>query len=121
MNKLYVTNKDRIYLLPVDCIRLCIARQPFPNMDNIYHALTLAPSDKLWRDFIKHKSITWDEYVIIFKKEMIQMENSLKVILKHLNSGKDIALICHCKLSIHCHRGILAEYFKEKGIEIIYI
>lgn len=47
-------------------------------------------------------------------------QEDLKRVTLLLDSGKDVALICFCKSSDRCHRGIIGDWFKKKGYNVVY-
>mgnify|MGYP002507834462 CR=1 FL=1 len=45
------------------------------------------------------------------------MKNKMQSLLKYLQAGGDLILICYEKDYLHCHRYLLAKWFIEQGIE----
>lgn len=120
--KIYLSNITNSNKAPIDSIKLFIARQPLSNMDKykFKHVIELAPSSNLLYDYKRNK-ITWDTYKERFLKEMVYMKSTLQRVYNFIKSGKDITLICYCKDYRRCHRGIIGEYFRTQGVEIIVI
>jgi uncharacterized protein YeaO (DUF488 family) len=118
--KLYLSNISKINTLPEDCTKLFIALAPIKDMEkyDLHHITKLAPSRELLYDY-KGNKIDWPDYVWRYRYEMLQMKPILEKIRNHINNGENIALICYCGSADHCHRGILGNYFKEIGIDVV--
>jgi len=123
--RIILADIDQAYKLNSNIIKLFTARQPLPNLDKLgwKWASKLAPSNDLLYAF-KKGNIDWETYYVRYKRDVIYNPaciDALNIIYNHLQIGEDIALICYCKDVRYCHRGILGEYFKEFGIEVIEI
>lgn len=121
--RIILVNIDQAYKLNDNIIKLFIARQPLPNLDKMKWkwASKLAPSNDLLYAF-KKENIDWETYYVRYKREVIYnptVVDALNTIYNHLKLGEDIALICYCTDDRYCHRGILGEYYKDLGIEVI--
>jgi uncharacterized protein YeaO (DUF488 family) len=122
IGKLYLSSVSKIKDIPEGVIKLFIALAPIKDMDkyDLHHAKNLAPSRELLYD-IKSKKITWKEYVLRFRREMLNMTMSLNNVQRHLDKGNSIALICYCGNYKQCHRGLFGHYFEEIGYEVVII
>ena len=81
---------------------------------------SLAPSKELLNDY-KYKGISWNEYTERYYNEIKNSEQAqfdISSIWTRLILGHDITLYCYEKSTDNCHRHLLAELFKEKGIEV---
>lgn len=90
------------------------------KVDNLVHLPELAPSLELflWSQKMKKQKVEWwDEYKLRFMQEMksSQMEKALEQLEKH-SSTKDILLVCFCPDVDRCHRGIIADEMKKRGV-----
>lgn len=75
----------------------------------------LAPSKELL-DGYKNKSITWEEYVNIYNKLLID-RNILKDI--SIETIENSVFLCSEPTANQCHRRLIAEYFKKEYKNII--
>jgi len=82
------------------------------------HILGLAPRQGLLNKY-KNGSIVWDEYVLIFRMNMLNEDSigELGSVKMRLDEGKDVILCCYEKEYRKCHRFILSNYFAELGYE----
>lgn len=85
-----------------------------PNFFKGKHIPELAPDLRLLRDW-KLGTITEKEYTQRFKK-IIKSRNIFPEIIKSI--PEDAVLLCYEKTGKFCHRHIIAEILKEKGIQI---
>ena len=87
----------------------------------------LGPSEKLLRGFQAGR-ITWNEYVAIYKKELLsggQIDSRNTTIknhgqkftlrlLKTLSKTRAVTLLCHCaEEQQHCHRHLLKKLIER--------
>jgi len=95
LKETYLANLVRV---PVEAKRIRVAR---PSI--------LAPSKRLLADW-KTKKITWPEYALRFRKEMLSNPDAVKYMraIKELSTKVDVYLCCYEK-SPPCHRFILIE------------
>ena len=82
------------------------------------HILELAPKQGLLNKY-KNGSIVWDEYVLIYRMNMLNEDTigALSLVKMRLDEGKDVILCCYEKDYKKCHRFILSNYFAELGYE----
>lgn len=119
---IYLSSVANINKLPADCKKFFIARQALTNMEkyDLIWLYRLAPSYDLLKGS-KSKQISWAQYVKIYRKEMLAMQPVLDKIEASLNIGESFAFICYCPNADRCHRGLLGDYYKEMGFEIVKI
>lgn len=120
---LYTSYISKISKMPDDMNKILIVRFLPKGFDlstcvNLKHRLELAPSKEL---LLSHKANPdWARYVREFNLEMQNrkdMREYLQQVLKYLQKGNDLCLICYEKDFHHCHRYLLAQWFIEHGIK----
>lgn len=65
--------------------------------------------------------MSWDEYTKRYYNEIKNSEQAqidISSICTRLILGHDITLYCYEKSTDNCHRHLLADLFKKKGIEV---
>lgn len=85
-----------------------------PKWFNGNQYLALAPkADMLKRD------ISQEEYIYEYKTRVLGKLDA-KIVYEELVSkfGKNIALLCYEKPDDFCHRHLVAEWFRESGLQI---
>jgi uncharacterized protein YeaO (DUF488 family) len=99
-----------------DGIRIMIARYPIRGQRTADREWDqwwkeLAPSIVLHREYIKRKTITWDEYVLRFTTEIKSNPKALDALdmLKVLIADRTVTILCHCVDEMHCHRSLIKE------------
>lgn len=117
----YISNLDKI---PKDAIKLIITRYPPKDLNilkynNIHIVTELSPSKELLNEYKSSNETLedWDKYIVKFSNEIItraDMIESIEKIVRGLNKGLDIYLICYEKNYIRCHRFLLAKYIQLK-------
>lgn len=82
------------------------------------HRVDLAPTDEILKNY-KDKKITWDEYERNFKEIL----ESRAPALRFENEQSKICLLCAEPKPNHCHRRLVAEYFRrvDPGIQILHL
>lgn len=122
LGSLYLSSISNIKKIPDNVIKLLITRKPIKNYKkyDIYYVPSLAPSLQLFSEYSSGNK-SWKEFVFTFRRDMIlnkELNIYLDKVYKQIMSGKNVALICYCSDSDKCHRGIIANYFKELGVII---
>lgn len=120
---LYTSYFAKLKTIPKDITRIVITRfppkwLPIDKIDNMYLIKEFSPYQETLLDY--KNTGNWDKYVIRFKDQMntdIKMQELLNKMLKSLQNGKEYVLLCYEKDYEHCHRSLLAEWFRDKGIE----
>ncbi len=79
----------------------------------------LAPSKELLNGY-KNKSITWDEYIKIYNKLLIDRDVLKNITIDGLDNA---ALLCSEPTADQCHRRLIAEYLAEhfENIKIVHL
>lgn len=125
-------------------LKLFIVRSPGKAMNSLkrydfIHVPQLSPSLELFKtyqnrwlnnDFTEAEKeymdkgnthTWWDLYMKQFKYEMTHrhdLQLALKTLIKRLNEGKDIILVCFCPNFARCHRGLIGYYLNSLGYDV---
>lgn len=116
-----------------DGLRICVMRDPgiynrhlaafrqkfqMPMYDK--QLKLLAPPLWLKNDY-KEGKISWEDYVPIFKREVLEKYSGLIKAISYFAMITDITLLCSEKTPEQCHRRLLAEECKkyQPGLEVI--
>ncbi len=93
-----------------DGIRICIMRRPgeYSDADFDMWLPALSPSHQLLTDY-HAKKVNWDEYLDIFKKEVLKKQTTLIKMICDLSKNNDVTLLCWEKSPEKCHRRLVAE------------
>ena len=96
-------------------IKVGISRFPPKNITNNYN---LAPSVELFNDY-KNNVITDREFILRYKDEVMWHLDEFIRALKPFDNdkGSHIVLCCYERLGL-CHRHVLAELLRQRGINI---
>ena len=78
------------------------------------HRPELAPSQDILDEYKKHKG-SWEDYERQFRK-LLSERNIDQVTPKELIDGA--CLLCSEALSSHCHRRLVAEYFRDNWSDV---
>jgi uncharacterized protein (DUF488 family) len=83
------------------------------------HEPGLAPTKELFDDYRENR-ITWDRYVEVFNRIIIERRMETLVTPAELDHA---CLLCSEPTADQCHRRLVAEYLREKigGIEIVHL
>jgi uncharacterized protein YeaO (DUF488 family) len=108
-----------------DGLRICVMRDPriynrysaafekkflFP----MYHINLKSLSPPAWlKDGYIQEKISWEDYVPIFKREVLEKQSELIKAISYLAMRTDITLLCSEKTPEQCHRRLLAEECKK--------
>ena len=82
------------------------------------HILDLAPTQEILNDY-QRKKIGWDEYERRFR-DLIRERRIEKKVNRKLFRGKSV-LLCSEPTADKCHRRLVAEYLKEKWINVTIV
>ena len=93
---------------PHDGIRICIMRKPGDHTDWDIWMPTLAPSLPLHKAYQRGQK-SWDEYVPIFNKEVIEAMNHHIRLLVHMAQHTTITILCWEKTPDQCHRRLIIQ------------
>ena len=79
----------------------------------------LAPSFNLVYSY-KSGEITSEEYIPLYYKEVLNKYTVLEIQsdLNSLSEGKDVVLLCYETPNDFCHRQVVAEWFRQNGIDV---
>jgi uncharacterized protein (DUF488 family) len=92
--------------------------QSINNIEYI-HIADFAPTKELLSDY-QNKRIDWDGYQKVFKDLIEKRKISSKYNIAEFDGA---CFLCSEETPEHCHRRLLAEYFREinKDIEIVHL
>lgn len=102
-----------------DGLRICVMRRIKPEYDFDMWIPELAPSEKLLKEYIIDKKITWDEFSKKFTQERLSKQKTKKLIetLVFLTQSTKITLLCGENSAKYCHRSlIIKECEKQKKL-----
>lgn len=109
--------------LPRDMVKIIITRYLPRGFDTnkykyTYYVPSLAPTKEILKEYKNNGD--WEKYVRDFNEYIFSNEESLNTLGDILKSSKinDIVLICYEKDWRRCHRNLIANWFREKGIEV---
>lgn len=100
-----------------DGIRICIMRRIKPEFDFDIWLPALSPSTELLKDY-HDKKINWDEYEILFTKEVLETQKEFIEIIGELCKNHTISLLCWEETPEKCHRRLVAERINELFPEV---
>jgi len=96
-----------------------------PEIPGVIRVKGLSPSQSLftqylreWRD--KDPELWWSQYTDLFNKELHTDEKlmTLRRLWRLVRSGKVIALACYCTDSRYCHRTLVGDFLRQKGVRV---
>jgi uncharacterized protein YeaO (DUF488 family) len=75
----------------------------------------LVPSKALFKEFVKDKTIGWNEYERKFRREIRNNPNTLNALngLRSLSKTRNVTILCYCKDENRCHRFIIKQMTEE--------
>lgn len=116
MIKIYTTYFAKVKKLPSHIVPISICAKPPEGFQGAQYR-ELKPTYNTLMDY--KNTGDWEKFVERYKAETLSKLDVRTVIndLKVLGCGKDVALVCYEKSSDHCHRQIVAEWFREYGEE----
>lgn len=115
---IYTTYLSRLKDIPEGAIKVCISRQaPQETLKkfNCMHALSLAPSPWLLREYKEHGDFKKFKDRFIEEKKVVtskEKDETLKIL--ELCKKNDVYLICYEKDYTKCHRSIVAQLISNK-------
>ena len=114
MNKLNIVSKSIVKKhSKKDGLRVCVMRRIKPEYKFDMWIPKLAPSKNLLDKYIVSKSITWREFSIKFKKQVLSKNKDLLVLLLTIAKFKPITLLCFELDDVYCHRSLIIEECKK--------
>lgn len=106
----------KIKRLPEGAVLVSIARFP-PKWFKGYTMKSLAPSESLLRDY--KRSRDKDDYIRRYHEEVLCKIDIEKLIRALSKAGEYVILLCYERSDDFCHRHLLAEYLRSKGIDVV--
>jgi len=100
-----------------DGLRICVMRRIKPTYDFDLWLPALAPQEKLLKDYVISKIISWKEFSKKFKKQTLLKNKRLLKMLLYLSNKNQITFLCQEKSPEKCHRKLLVEAIKKLSKE----
>ena len=91
-----------------DGIRICIMRRIKPSYDFDFWTPKISPSERLLKDYIINKKISWSQFKPKFLKQLNRNKKYLQF-NSSLCQDSDITLLCWEKSPQKCHRRLVVE------------
>ena len=103
-------------------VNLFIVRNPKANVKDVSLFQYLAPSDVLYSFAMQNKNNPnwWRLYEQAFKEElkMSDKQVGLDIVKGFVEEGFNVNLICYCGDYKRCHRSLVADELRHRGIEV---
>jgi len=119
---LNIVNKSILYKKnKKDCLRVCVMRRIRYEYDFDIWIPKLAPSEKLLKEYVLDKKISWKQFSLKFKKHVLFKNKHLIFLLLFLSKITKISLLCGEKSAKYCHRKLIIEECKKlnKKLKIV--
>jgi len=100
-----------------DGIRIAVMRRIKPEYKFDIWMPIISPSEKLLKQYVSDKKITWEEFRPKFRRELSRNKYFLNLIGK-MAKTQNVTLLCFEEDHIYCHRSIITEMVKELYPEI---
>jgi len=98
-----------------DGTRICVMRFIKNFYDYDEWLREVAPSSDLLNKY-RNKKIDWDEYEVIYLKEMEDKKELIEKLRTRSDRGEIITLLCWEKDDRFCHRRLLKNLIEESGM-----
>jgi len=112
----------------LSCDEIWLITRGGDKIKGVKKVTSLAPSPTLYHEYINHWKDTepqswWPIYQARFEEELNTREKreALIQLWQLLKAGKKIALLCYCPDANYCHRTIIGNLLRSKGVEVIEI
>ena len=96
-----------------DGLRICVMRHIKPKYDFDLWIPALAPKEKLLKDYVINKKISWEEFCKKFKKQTLTKNKILLKIILDLSKTMRITLLCGEKSYKKCHRRLIVDEIRK--------
>lgn len=108
-----VTKSIQLHPSSKDSIRICVMRRIRPEFKFDLWIPKLAPGEKLLKDYVINKKISWTTFKHKYMADVIKKNTPLLKTLAYLSLQKKITLLCWEKSANRCHRILLAQACKN--------
>lgn len=97
-----------------DGIRICVMRRIRPEYQFDIWLKTLSPSEKLLREYVIDKKISWEDFCKKYTKSVIEKKSNQIYfkLLKDMSKTQKITLLCGEKSAKYCHRSLIIDTLK---------
>lgn len=123
--KVYTASVSRIKELAEFCAEIWLITRAGKDIAGTIRVRGLSPGPALYQDYLeKWKDVDperwWPQYQARFKEELKQPEKraALHRLWLLLREGKNVALVCFCPDYRYCHRTIVGDLLREKGVAV---
>lgn len=106
----------------VNDVSLFIVRNPKSAVKDVSLFQYLAPSKELYSFAMQNKSNPnwWELYKCAFEEELKTADKrvGLDIVQGFIEEGFNVNLVCYCGDYTKCHRSLVADKLRAKGIEV---
>lgn len=95
-----------------DGMRICVMRRIRPEYDFDLWIPKLAPQEKLLKDYVISKKISWQDFSKKYKRQTLSKNKKLLKMLLILSKKSRITLLCSEKSYKKCHRKLIMDELK---------
>lgn len=103
-------------------VSLFIVRNPKADVKNVSIFQYLAPSSELYSFAMQNKNNPnwWELYKRSFLEELTTAEKQmgLDIVKGFVDEGFNVNLVCYCSDYTKCHRSLVADELRSRGIEV---
>lgn len=92
-----------------DGLRICVMRRIHPEYDFDIWIPKLAPSEKLLKEYVINKTISWEEFSRKYKSLVVRKNTELIKLLVEISLKRKITLLCSEESPMRCHRRLIIE------------
>lgn len=126
LGKIYTSNLQGLERLPEPAKKFLITRAG-PDVDEFTRIREMTPSPQLFNRYLTEwkgqmsPDIWWPQYTVQFKTQFKDpvMLNELRKLYRMLLQGDNLLLVCYCKDWHYCHRRLIADFYRQYGVEVI--
>jgi uncharacterized protein YeaO (DUF488 family) len=95
-----------------DGIRIAVMRRIKPEYKFDIWLPVVSPSEKLLKQYVINKEITWEDFKPKFRRELSKKRYFLNLI-GEMAKTKNVTLLCFEEDHSYCHRSIITEMIQE--------
>jgi len=94
-----------------DGMRICVMRRIRPEYKFDLWLKALSPSEKLLKEYVIYKKISWEDFCKKYKKSVVEKKSNQVYfrLLMDLSKTQKITLLCGEKSAKYCHRSLIIE------------
>jgi len=121
----YTADVSRVQELDRFCAEVWLITRAGRDIPGAMRVRALSPGESLFRDYLEKWRFNppeqwWPEYRERFNTELQQPEKGpvMQRLHKLLAEGKNVGLVCFCPDYRYCHRTLVGEFLKQRGIAV---